>query len=198
MNNNIKIGDIRKTQIIEAALRKFSQVGTYNATLDDIAQEAGMSKGGIAYYYSAKDGLVKEVFKVFFERIFLRSKETMDQYTEPMEKLLSFSWLYNINDPDVNPGYQLLFDFMSMAVLDEECRQIYHEWVNGWVILLKRALIDGIEQGKFKDIDPESTARSISSIYHGIAMRWYLDRDSHPTEWAIKSFTESITRLMGV
>jgi hypothetical protein len=29
-------------------------------------------------------------------------------------------------------------------------------------------------------------------------MRWYLDRESHPTEWAIKSFTESITRLMGV
>jgi AcrR family transcriptional regulator len=198
LHNTIKIGDIRKTQIIEAALRKFSQVGTYNATLDDIAKEAGMSKGGIAYYYSSKDGLVKEVFKAFFERIFLRSKETMDQYTEPMDKLLSFGWLYDVNDPDATPGYQLLFDFMSMAVLDEECRQIYHEWVNGWVILLKQALIDGIEQGKFKDIDPESTARSISSIYHGIAMRWYLDRDSHPSEWAIKSFTESITRLMGM
>ena len=198
MNNTIKIGDIRKTQILEAAFRKFSQVGTYNATLDDIAEEAGMSKGGIAYYYSSKDGLVKEVFKEFFERIFLRSKETMEQYTEPMDKLLSFSWLYDSNDPDVNPGYQLLFDFMSMAVRDEECRRIYHEWVNGWIILLKKALIEGIEQGKFKDIDPDSTARSISSIYHGIAMRWYLDRDSHPTEWAIISFTESITRLMGV
>lgn len=198
MNNTIKIGDIRKSQILEAALRTFSQVGTYNVTLDDIAKEAGMSKGGIAYYYSSKDGLVKEVFKVFFERIFLRSKETMDQYTDPMDKLLSFSWLYDSNDPDVNHGYQLLFDFMSMAVRDEECRQIYHEWVNSWIILLKKALIEGIEQGKFREIDTDSTARSISSIYHGIAMRWYLDRDSHPTEWAIKSFTESITRLMGV
>ena len=198
MNNNIKIGDIRKTQIIEAALRKFSQVGTYHATLDDVAEEAGMSKGGIAYHFSSKDVLVKEVFQAFFERIFLRSKETMDQYADPIDKILSFSWLYDANDPDVNPGYQLLFDFMSMSVQDEKCRQMFHEWVNGWIILLKKALIEGIEQGMFRDIDPESTARSISSIYHGIAIRWYLDRESHSTEWAIKSFTESITRLMGV
>jgi len=198
LNNNIKIGDIRKTQIIEAALRKFSQVGTYHATLDDVAEEAGMSKGGIAYHFSSKDVLVKEVFQAFFERIFLRSKETMDQYADPIDKILSFSWLYDANDPDVNPGYQLLFDFMSMSVQDEKCRQMFHEWVNGWIILLKKALIEGIEQGMFRDIDPESTARSISSIYHGIAIRWYLDRESHSTEWAIKSFTESITRLMGV
>jgi AcrR family transcriptional regulator len=198
LNNIIKIGDIRKSQILEAALRTFSQVGTYNVTLDDIAEEAGMSKGGIAYYFSSKEGLVKEVFKVFFERIFQRSKETMDQYTDPMDKLLSFSWLYDSNDPDVNHGYQLLFDFMSMAVRDEECRKIYHEWVNNWIVLLKKALIEGIEQGKFRKIDADSTARCISSIYHGIAMRWYLDRDSNPTEWAVKSFTESITRLMGV
>jgi len=198
LNNNIKIGDIRKTQIIEAALRKFSQIGTYNATLDDVAEEAGMSKGGIAYHFSSKDVLVKEVFKAFFERIFRRSKETMDQCADPMDKILSFGWLYDANDPDVTPGYQILFDFMSMSVQDEECRQMYHEWVNGWIVLLKKAVEEGIEQGKFKDIDPEPTARSISSIYHGIAMRWYRDRESHPTEWAIKSFTESITRLMGV
>ena len=192
------ISDIRKTQIIEAALRKISKLGCYNITMDDIAAEAGLSKGGIAYYYSSKDKLIEETFHVFFNRIFQRSRDTMSGFVDPLSKILSFDWLYDWDDAEVNMGYQLLFDFMSLAVRDPAFRAIYHEWVNGWIDLLREALEQGMEQGQFTVTDTDSTARSISSIYHGIAMRWYLDRDSHPSEWAVRSFTESITRLLGL
>ena len=192
------ISDIRKTQIIEAALRKISKLGCYNITMDDIAAEAGLSKGGIAYYYSSKDKLIEETFRVFFNRIFQRSRDTMSGFVDPLSKILSFDWLYDWDDAEVNMGYQLLFDFMSLAVRDPAFRAIYHEWVNGWIDLLREALEQGMEQGQFTVTDTDSTARSISSIYHGIAMRWYLDPDSHPSEWAVRSFTESITRLLGL
>jgi len=198
MNHLNDLEEIRREQIIMAALRKISEVGIYNVTMDEIAKEAGLSKGGIAHYYPSKETLCKEAFKYFFERIFKRSKDTMSTHSDPRDKILSFGWLYDWTDPEVNMGYQLLFDFTSMSVRDEECRKIYHDWVDSWIILLKEAINEGIEQGIIKDIDPEYIARSISAIYHGIAMRWYLDRGSHPTEWAIKSFTESITRLLGV
>jgi AcrR family transcriptional regulator len=192
----ITLEDIRKAQIAKAALKKFSDLGIYNTTLDDIAQEAGISKGGMAYYYSSRDSLVKGVFKTFFDGIFQRSKETMDSFKDPLDKLLSFGWLYDSSDSDVNTGYPLLFDFTSMAVRDEECRQIYHQWVSNWISLLEGAIVRGNEQGRFINVDPEPTARLISSLYHGIAMRWYLDRDAHSTEWAVQSFTKAITALM--
>ncbi|MBW6487171.1 MAG: TetR/AcrR family transcriptional regulator [Syntrophobacterales bacterium] len=188
--------DIRKAQIAKAALKKFSELGICNTTLDDIAKESGISKGGMAYYYSSKDSLVKGVFQTFFDGIFQRSKETMASLQCPMDKLLSFGWLYDGGDPDVNTGYPLLFDFTSMAVRDEECRHIYHQWVNNWVSLLEGAIVQGNEQGRFRNVDPEPAARLISSLYHGIAMRWYLDRGTHSTEWAVQSFTKAITALM--
>lgn len=196
MGKPMTLEDIRKGQITKAALKKFSERGTCSTTLEDIAGEAGISKGGMAYYYTSKDALLKEVFKSFFDGIFLRSKETMANCKEPIDKLLSFGWLYSGDDPDVNTGYPLLFDFTAMAVRDAECRQIYHQWVENWIALLREAILLGNAQGKFHADDPDETARLISAIYHGIAMRWYLDREAHTTEWAVRSFTQSITALM--
>ncbi len=197
MAANAELESIRKSQIITAAIAMIAEAGISNVTMDDIAEASGMSKGGIAHYFSSKDALFKAAFKEFFDRIFIRSKETMDRYAEPMDQLLSFSWLYDRSDPDSEIGYPLLFDCMSMAVHDEGYRNLFHEWVDNWITLLKAAITAGQSRGMFAGLDPESTARAISSIYHGIAVRWYLDKNFHPTAWAVESFTHSITRLLG-
>ncbi len=188
--------DFRKAQIIGAALKKFSALGVCATTLDDIAKEAGISKGGMAYYFTSRDTLLKEAFQSFFDGIFQRSRKTMAECGAPLDRLLSFGWLYDGDDPDVNTGYPLLLDFTAMAARDGECRQIYHQWIGQWITLLREAIVQGMEQGDFPAVDPDAAARLISSIYHGIAMRWYLDREAHSTAWAVESFTKAITALM--
>lgn len=196
MASNTTLETIRKSQIIEDTLKKISEIGIHNITMDDISKESGFSKGGIAHYYSSKDALVRATFREFFDRIFIRSKETMDKHSDPLEKILSFDWLYDWSDPDVSRGYTLLYDFMSLASHDEEYRLLFHEWVENWVRLLCDALEAGVNSGKFTISDIESTARIISSIYQGIATRWYIDRNSHSSEWAINSFKKAITPLL--
>ncbi|MBU1183077.1 MAG: TetR/AcrR family transcriptional regulator [Proteobacteria bacterium] len=187
---------IRKAQILEAALKTISASGYANVTMDDICRAAGLSKGGLAHYYRSKNELFISVFKEFFERIFQRSKQTMELYENPIDKLLSFDWLYDRNDPDVNVGYPVLFDCMSLAVREKEYRSLFHDWFENWVSLLKDAIDDGLEKDIFRNLDSESTARAISSVYQGIATRWYLDYDSHPTEWAVESFKKAINGLL--
>lgn len=187
---------IRKAQILEAALKTISASGYANVTMDDICRAAGLSKGGLAHYYRSKNELFIAVFKEFFERIFQRSKQTMELYENPIDKLLSFDWLYDRNDPDVNVGYPVLFDCMSLAVREKEYRSLFHDWFENWVSLLKDAIDDGLKKGIFRNLDSESTARAISAVYQGIATRWYLDNESHPTEWAVESFKKAITGLL--
>ncbi len=188
---------IRKKQILEAGLTAISQRGSANVTMDDICQAANLSKGGLAHYYRSKKELFKAVFQYFFERIFQRSEATMAQFDHPLDKVLSFDWLYNRDDPTVNVGYPLLFDVMSLSVRDAEHREIFHDWIGGWVGLLKEALEQGLDQGTFKDLaDPEATARAISAIYQGVAARWYLDSESHSTQWAVSAFQKAIRGLL--
>jgi AcrR family transcriptional regulator len=196
MSINAEREIIRRGQIIDAALREISAKGISNITVESMAKAAGLSKGGVTHYFKTKDDICEAAFKEFFEIIFQRSKNNMDLCSDPPSKLLSFGWLYNWEDPDVTIGYPLLFDFMAEACHNENYRILFHEWVNNWVELLKNAIIEGNTAGTFNCSDPDATAKAISAVYHGLAVRWYIDRESHSTQWAITSFTNAINGLL--
>ncbi len=187
---------IRRTQILDAALATISSKGYANVTMDDICTASKLSKGGLAHYFKSKNELFMATFEEFFKRIFERSQETMESYTNPIDKVLSFDWLYDANDPDAVLGYPILFDCISIAVHQPEYGKLYHDWVSNWIILLKRALDEAIDEGFLRSIESESMARTISAIYNGIATRWFVDRESHSSQWAIDSFQKAIAGLL--
>jgi AcrR family transcriptional regulator len=190
--------NIRKPQILDAALRIISERGSRDVTLDEIAQAAGLSKGGVVHYFDSKEAIIKEAVREFYGRIFTRGREEMDRYDDPLEKVLSYTWLYNWNDPELKTGYSLLFDFMARAALDDDYRAMFHDWVQNWIHLLSEALTLGVNQGRFHLTDVDGTARIVSAVYQGMATRWYLDRESHSTDWAINAVRAAITRLLSL
>jgi AcrR family transcriptional regulator len=143
---------IRRAQIMEATIATISENGYANVTMDDICRAAKMSKGGLAHYFKSKNDLFKAAFKEFFNRIFDRSRETMEQFSDPIKKLLSFDWLYDANDPDAMLGYPILFDCISIAAHESgsDYKKLFHEWVDNWIVLLKAALDEAIELGILK------------------------------------------------
>ncbi len=197
MPPNPILEEIRKSQILDAALRILSAQGVNSVTLDDVAKASGLSKGGLVHYFPSKDILFREAFKEFFNRIFTRSRETMNQYDDPLEKLLSFRWILDRDDPDTSIAYPIVFDGMALAARDPEYLSLFRDWFGNWVVMLKEALKEGIESGVFAVDDVDGTARTISAIYQGIATRWYLDPDIHSTEWAVSFLRRAVTRLVG-
>jgi AcrR family transcriptional regulator len=193
----IEIETIRRSQIIEAALTTIAARGSANVTMDDICRASGFSKGGLAHYYKSKRELFLAAFTEFFDRIFIRGKETMDQFDDPLDKLLSFTWLYDPDDPDALIGYPVLFDFMAVVVHDDDYRKIFHDWFGKWVVLLKEAAVQGVAEGAFsQNMDCESVAQGISAIYQGIATRWFLASDLHSRKWAIETLERSVKGLL--
>lgn len=190
------IEEIRTAHIIEATLFAISTTGAATITMRDIANASGLSNGGLAHYFPSKEELFKTVFKVFFQRIFKRSKEELDNIDDPLEKLLGFGAFFDENEPDVPVGYPLLFDCMSIAVHNEEYRKLFDEWLENWVVLLRDAIQEGVQRKIFRKVDADTMARMISSMYLGISIRWYLARESNSTDWAMKAFKEGITSLM--
>ncbi|MBM3302878.1 MAG: TetR/AcrR family transcriptional regulator [Deltaproteobacteria bacterium] len=196
MNINVTLEAIRRAQILDAAIRTIAEQGADSVTLENIAKAAGLSKGGIIHYFANKELLFREAFSQFFDRIFRRSKETMDQFENPLDRILAFEWLFDRTDPEIELGYPLLFDCMVRVVRDPAYRSLFHDWVDGWVTLLTDALNEGVQRGVINVSDIDATARTISAIYHGIATRWYLDPESHSNEWALRSFRLAITALL--
>ena len=196
MPPNADLEAIRKAQIIDAALQTITARGCANVTMDDICKIAGLSKGGLAHYYKSKNDLFKAAFQEFFKRIFIRGDETMSAFDDPLEQILSFEWLYNMEDPDIHTGHPILYDFMSIAAHEEGYREIFSDWINNWVKLLKKAILLGQSQGQYMNVEAESAARTISAIYQGIAHRWYLAHSEHSTQWAVDGLRRSVKGLL--
>ncbi len=190
------LSEIRKNQILEAALATIAGKGAASVTMDEIAQAAGLSKGGLIHYYKSKSDLFQATFKELFERIFELSRENMARQSDPMEKILAFEFLFDLDNPYTRQGYPLLFDAMALAARESEYQALFDAWVDRWIELLSEAILRGIAGGTFAPMDPDPVARTISAIYHGIAVRWYLAPRSHSSAWAVDSFRAAIRGLM--
>jgi AcrR family transcriptional regulator len=60
---------VKRQQIIEAAARLMVQKGIEKTSLSDIANEAGISKGSLYYYYATKDDLIFDITDTHINQI---------------------------------------------------------------------------------------------------------------------------------
>jgi AcrR family transcriptional regulator len=82
----------RRAHILTAATRVFARRGCAEATMQDVAAEAGLSVGAIYRYYPGKDELVQAVFAHISEStraLFVRARERADT---PADILRNAGW----------------------------------------------------------------------------------------------------------
>jgi len=77
-------------KIYEAARRIFVLKGMEGARMQEIADEAGMNKALLHYYFRSKENLFEAVFKDIFTKFFSRVKGTLFSDITAKEKLAIF------------------------------------------------------------------------------------------------------------
>ena len=75
--------------ILEAALDVFSKHGFRGATLDQIANAAGLSKPNLLYYFSSKEAIHAELLEGLMDT-WLDPLRALDASGDPKEQLLSY------------------------------------------------------------------------------------------------------------
>ncbi|MEL6644719.1 MAG: TetR family transcriptional regulator C-terminal domain-containing protein [Pseudomonadota bacterium] len=78
-----------RERILEAALEVFSTHGFRGATLDQIAQAAGLSKPNVLYYFSSKDAIHVALLGGLMET-WLAPLRALDPAGDPVEELVSY------------------------------------------------------------------------------------------------------------
>ena len=87
---NFQIRKNRKEAIFEAAVRCFNEKGYYETSLNMIASEAKISKGGLYYHFKSKKELFLELFRFRVNRYFEQIKALINELKEPEDRLRMF------------------------------------------------------------------------------------------------------------
>jgi len=79
----------KKTLILTHAVALFAEKGYHLTTIQDIADAAGIAKGGIYFYFKSKEELLLSVVTEYFDRLFNDTVEAGERYPQaPKEGLV--------------------------------------------------------------------------------------------------------------
>ena len=77
-------GQRKRYHLIEAAIRVVGRKGAARATIQDVAQEAGLSVGLANFYFAGKDELFRTAFQSMAEEYEVAWRRRVQELTEPL------------------------------------------------------------------------------------------------------------------
>ena len=132
---------IRKEQILSAALKVIVQKGYEKSRMDDIVQVSKLSKGAIYWYYKSK----KDVYLSLVNLWVIRYSAVLNHMNEdgkPASQQLQDLFQYFINQYEKAPDvFKALLEFWSLAGRDADFKQKVNRVYKEFLDLIKNILI---------------------------------------------------------
>ncbi len=176
-----KAPEDRKEEIFEAALKCFNKNGYHKTSIDDIADEIGISKGGIYYHFKSKKNLFMELYKSRVNRYFDKVTTSIHEKltaTEQIRYLLKRSEEVFHDHIDV---LRFLLEFVTMGSRDAEIRREVTNTYQNRVETFRRIIQEGIDKGFLKEQDAENASRVLYFLSMGFFLTCFtVDLDFDP------------------
>jgi TetR/AcrR family acrAB operon transcriptional repressor len=184
-----------RENILDAGLKVFSKKGYVSTTLDDIAREAGMTRGAV--YWHFKNGK-PELFEVLINERSRGAQEIANEVQaeggtplQTLERILIRLMEYLEEDDDFRAVQELtILRTEVVPELEDSMKEKFR---------LQRASIDSfadlIRQGQQageirQDVDPEIAAITAIGLMNGVIVMWMMDHSL----FSIKAYARPVVQ----
>ena len=146
--------DIRRENeraILEAAEKVFAEAGFGGATMQLIADMAGLPKANLHYYFATKEDLYRRVVQQIFE-IWLDAASSFDDAPGPVEGIGAYvDAKMDISRTHPHGSKVWASEVMHGApVIQDYLETTLRDWTNGRIAVIQR----WITEGKMRPVDP--------------------------------------------
>ena len=142
----------RRTAILDAALHCFIHKGYYNASMNEIAQAAGISKPGLYLYFTSKDQLFIELFEHIGASYFRQIRAHLEQAHSPDEQLQLFGEKTCQIWKDNEPFYRFALEFVSISAREPKIRAVMSAYYTQSIRNFSRIIRRGVKDETFKPV----------------------------------------------
>lgn len=186
----------RRGAILEAALSVFSDLGYTQATLNDVAERLGVTKGCLYHYFESKERLLLDLIQ---DRIgaAIIANETLSSAEGSREDLLR-RFLERLWKHFQEPG-QIEVAILALTELPKvpEAGRLLHEEV---VARSEQALREVLQRGRRCDEVPteeiQRAAKMIPLMVMGAAMGTRLFRSIDPDPFSAEQTGQTVTAIL--
>jgi len=169
--------DLRKDQILDAALTVLVQNGYQGSRMDDVVSESQLSKGAIYWYYKSKKAMYLDLVNFWVIRYSATINHLVENDQSAPDQLKSlFNYFIDQYESDPDP-FIALTEFWSMAQKDDDFREKLQKVYSQFLEVLEKIVAKGVKDGDFKKLDIRITAMSIMLNVESI--NWFTLFDTH-------------------
>jgi len=181
----------RRKQILDAAKHLFTTLGFEQTSVEQIALEAGLSKGAVYWYFEGKLQIILEL-----------CRDTMDDDVSVLERIAhsrSFGAeaFYKVHrefyrERLSNPlRGRLLSELVGLSGRYVEVRDLLTNFNKRWDEVATVLINEAVETGVFRRVDSLIIARAVGAMYQGLSERRVFEADIDLVETI-----EVVTRLL--
>lgn len=167
-------GASRVDEILRAACRVVVRGGASDLRIGTVAQEAGVSRTLVHYYFTTRQELLRAAFG-YAENLRIEALEAeLVRLASGAER--AECALMRTIDPALEANPALWNEVWSSLRYDEELRPIVQERYRAWADRIVRLLDDGRRDGSVpRSVDPEAAGWRLAAAADGIDSILYLD-----------------------
>ena len=168
------MGEDRRPEILDATCRVIAKVGIPGLYIRLVAEEAGVSRALISYYFQTRKELLNAALAFAEQRAIddIASRATqgsaVNRITESL--LLEFD-----DAPAVRDNWVIWNELTEAALFDETMRGPLAVWAKEWNDAVAATIREGQADGSIPpSVDATAAAERLTGLVDGLGSRWLL------------------------
>lgn len=185
----------RQRRILDAALSVFTRRGYREASVDEIAEEAQTSKGGVYFHFPGKQTLFRALLDFSARRLRDRVEEAIDRENEPVAKA-DAALLTVLRAFSEHRSLARLFmveAFGAGAELQQRLLEVHDEFI----AMIRSHLDAAVSAGIIEPVDTLLASRAWFGALNEVILHWLLTEEPEPLEEAYAGLRPLLMRSVG-
>jgi AcrR family transcriptional regulator len=169
------VSEERKSQILNAAMETFSELGFHKARMSDIAETSGLSKGSLYWYFDSKDSIILNLLEKIFEPELKDLRALLTDNRSAEVRLEIYVDRVSIDMVTMVKWIPLIHDFIALAFRKEQVRKAISRYYQRHLEILLSLIQQGMDAGEFQAENAMEASIAIGSIMEGTVLLWIYD-----------------------
>lgn len=188
----------REVQLVRSTYRVMVRQGSHRLSLQDIASDAGVSKGLLLYHFKTKDNLLLATMRWALERTAHRIREGVagaDDALAALRALVDAVFVSAQANRNFHLFYLDLVEHSARVAAYEELPHLMRTVINR---LYAQVIARGVEEGVFEVTDVDDAASVMRAQIEGTFLQWMQTDDWESTHaQARDNCHQALLRLLG-
>ncbi len=167
----------KQAHLIRSAYKVMGEKGLNGLSLQDVADEAGVSKAILPYYFDSKENLILLTMRWVLARVAQRIREAIAEADSAETKASAMIDAIFVGPESNRRFYLVFFDFLGYAARSDRFADVattFHEICNSLYAEVVRL---GQDEGVFSEGDAWEAATVVRALVDGLFTQWVQDRD---------------------